>query len=138
MIITVGILVLIGWLSDSLRFAELARWPILGKYLLILLWAAVQQHALQAFFNLRAQEVWGKGFASILFATSIFALFHLPNAWLTVATFVGGFIWTFVYQRVPNLFALSISQALMTTFITITLPPWALHGARVGYNYYRL
>jgi len=102
------------------------------------LWAAIQQHILQAFFNRRSQEIWGKGFASLVFATAVFALAHLPNLTLTVTTFIGGLCWTAIYQRVPNLFALSISQALLTILLYVSAPSSLLHGGRVGFNYFRL
>jgi membrane protease YdiL (CAAX protease family) len=98
----------------------------------------IQQHALQAFFNRRAQEIWSNGYLSIFVTALIFALLHLPNFWLTVATFLGGLMWATVYQRVPNLFALAISHALMSGVLVLTMPTAALHGMRVGYNYFRL
>lgn len=138
MIAAALILTFIGSQFESLRFGEIFGILFFKKYVLLFVWALVQQHALQAFFNRRLQMIWGRGFLSIFLAAAIFALLHLPNLWLTVATFFGGLLWAFVYQRTPNLFALALSHGLMSTFLVATVPPWALHGMRVGYNYFRL
>ena len=129
-------LVVLGWSLGSLHFGDVSGWSF-KKYALLIISALIQQHALQAFFNRRAEMIWGKGFLSVLAATSIFALLHLPNCWLTIATFLGGLMWTRVYQRVPNLFALALSHAIMSGILIFSMPPAALHGMRVGYNYFR-
>ncbi len=131
-------LILLGWILGSLHFGDLFGSAFFRKYVWLFVWGLIQQHGLQAFFNRRAQEIWSKGYLSILIAASIFALLHLPNVWLTIATFLGGLMWAFVYQRTPNLFALAISHAIMSGILVMTMPPAALHGMRVGYNYFRL
>lgn len=128
----------LGWSLGSLRYGNLYDANFLKKAAWLFVWGLIQQHALQAFFNRRAQDVWGAGFTSILIASSIFALLHLPNFWLTIATFFGGLMWTSVYQRAPNLFALALSHGIMSTALVLSAPPAAMHGMRVGYNYFRL
>ena len=99
-------------------------------------WGFLQQFMLQGFVNRRAQMFFGKGAASILVVALVFGLLHLPNPWLTVATFCGGLLWAFVYQRAPNLFALALSHSLMTWILVATIPDTLLRGLRVGYNYF--
>jgi membrane protease YdiL (CAAX protease family) len=55
---------------------------------------------------------------------------------LTFATFTGGLLWAYVYQRAPNLFAIGISHALMTWVLVSSVPPSALHNLRVGFKYF--
>ncbi len=131
-------LAIIGYGLGSLRFDKLFDLAFLKKGAWLFVWGLVQQHALQAFFNRRAQSVWGSGYRSVLFAAAIFALLHLPNFWLVIATFCGGMMWASVYQKIPNLFALALSHGLMSTALVLSAPPAALHGMRVGYNYFRL
>lgn len=131
-------LTLLGWSLGSLRLNDFFSQAFFRKYVWLFVWGLIQQHALQAFFNRRLQEVWGKGYLSVLAAASIFALLHLPNLWLTLATFFGGLMWATVYQRMPNLFALALSHGIMSGVLVLTMPPAALHGMRVGYNYFRL
>jgi membrane protease YdiL (CAAX protease family) len=132
-----ALLVGLGWYNSTLDFG---RWEggqsLLGIPALSLLWGPLQQYALQGFINRRAQVVFGRGWASIFLVAFLFALFHLPNPWLTLATFMGGLLWAYVYQRVPNLIAIGISHGLMTWVLVSSVPPAALHNLRVGFKYF--
>ena len=132
-----ALLVALGWYTSSLDFA---RWEggqsILGSPALSLLWGPLQQYALQGFINRRAQLVFGRGAASVLTVALLFALFHLPNPWLTFATFTGGLLWAYVYQRAPNLLAVGLSHGLMTWVLVSCVPPSGLHNLRVGFKYF--
>lgn len=99
-------------------------------------WGLVQQYVLQAFFNRRAQIVWGQGPISILITALIFAALHFPNPWLMLVTFVGGLLWALIYQRAPNLLALAISHSVMTWVLVSTLPASALYHLRIGFKYF--
>ncbi len=130
-------LLVIGWQLGSLHFNHLLSWrSLLLSQFWLLLWGMMQQYALQAVVNRRAQEIWGKGAWSIIFVAFLFAALHLPNVWLTGATLLGGVLWAAVYQRAPNLYALAISHSIMTTVLSSTLSSALLHGMRVGYNYF--
>ncbi len=139
MILTTLLLIIIGWFTTGLKGGLLARtggrsitWlPLWG-----ILWALLQQYVLQAFVNRRAQLALGRGWPSVLLVAIIFAVLHFPNPWLSLATFIGGLIWAWVYQRAPNLPALALSHSLMTLVLLWTLPASALHGLRVGFNYF--
>ena len=136
LVVTV-LLVALGWYTQSLDFT---RWKggtsIFGVAALSLLWGPLQQYALQGFINRRAQAVWGRGWASVLVVAAVFAALHLPNPWLVVATFAGGLLWAYVYQRAPNLIALGLSHGLMTWVLVSSVPPAALHNLRVGFKYF--
>lgn len=131
------LLVAFGWYAGSLNFG---RWEggqtLFGSPALSLLWGPLQQYALQGFVNRRAQIVWGRGRLSVLAVALVFALLHMPNPWLAVATFTGGLLWAYVYQRAPNLIALGISHGLMTWVLISSVPPDALHNLRVGYKFF--
>jgi membrane protease YdiL (CAAX protease family) len=137
MLVVAAVMVLIGWSLGSLRFAlprdssSLLWLPFAG-----VAWGLVQQYVLQAFFNRRAQMVWGRGVSSVLVVAFIFALIHLPNLWLAAATFVGGVVWAWVYQRAPNLLALGLSHGVMTWVLITTVPERALSALRVGFKYF--
>jgi membrane protease YdiL (CAAX protease family) len=126
-----------GWYTSSLDFL---RWKggasIFGVPALGLLWGPVQQYALQGFINRRAQLVWGKGWTSILFVALAFAALHMPNPGLVAATFAGGLLWAYVYQRAPNLLAVGLSHSLMTWVLISSVSPSALHNLRVGFKYF--
>ena len=130
-------LVGVGWYAGTLDFG---RWEggqsLLGVPVLSLLWGPLQQYALQGFINRRAQILFGRGNLSVLLTGLLFALFHLPNPWLTLATLVAGLFWAWVYQRAPNLLAVGVSHALMTWVLISCVPPAALQNLRVGYKFF--
>jgi membrane protease YdiL (CAAX protease family) len=137
MLVFGAVLIAVGWYTSNLDFV---RWEggqsLFGVPALSLLWGPLQQYALQGFINRRAQVVWGRGPSSILVVAAVFALLHLPNPWLAFATFAGGLLWAYVYQRAPNLLALGLSHALMTWVLISSVPPSALHNLRVGFKYF--
>jgi membrane protease YdiL (CAAX protease family) len=137
MIAATTFLIVVGCSLGSLKFGEVnLNWPLLWTFLGLFVWGLMQQYPLQGFINRRAQMAWGTGSASVVFVASIFALLHLPNLWLTIATFLSGLMWAWVYQRVPNLLALALSHAVLTVILVLTVPYSALHGLKVGYGYF--
>jgi membrane protease YdiL (CAAX protease family) len=139
MILTSVVLVLVGWFSTGLHNGLLAHTG--GRSLLWLpawgiAWGLLQQYVLQGFINRRAQLAVGRGWRSVLLVATVFAVLHFPNPWLSLATFAGGMVWAWVYQRAPNLPALALSHSLMTLVLIWTLPAPALKGLRVGFNYF--
>ena len=132
-----ALLLLAGALAGSINFSRWrGGWAFVGVPAFGLAWGLVQQYALQAFINRRAQIVCGRGARSVLLVSAVFALAHFPNPALTAFTFAGGLVWAAVYQRAPNLLALAVSHALMTWVLVSTLPPHLLGGLRVGYKYF--
>jgi membrane protease YdiL (CAAX protease family) len=55
---------------------------------------------------------------------------------LAVATFAGGLIWAYAYQRAPNLVALALSHALMSILLAVSLPASLINSLRVGIKYF--
>lgn len=135
MLVVSAALIGIGFAFGSLRLPMPERkiyillFPLAG-----IAWGTLQQFALQGFVNRRAQIICGRGWQSCLLVAILFAVFHLPNTWLSVATFAGGLIWAYVYQRYPNLFALGLSHAIMTFVLICTVPENALQGLGVGFR----
>lgn len=132
-IIIAALFVGLGLLMKSLRFD---RRQVIEWAWTLPLWGLAQQYVLQGFINRRAQELYGRGWRSVLLVAAIFALLHLPNPWLTVFTFIGGTVWAYVYQRAPNLPALALSHALMSMMLALSLPPATINSLRVGIKYF--
>lgn len=125
-----------GLLAGSLSVARYFTSRRMGTIAWLLWWAMLQQYALQGIVNRQAQILWGRGRRSVVFVAALFALLHLPNLPLVLATFAGGLIWAWVYQRAPDILAPALSHWLMVLVLTSTLPPSMLHGMKVGAGYF--
>ena len=136
MIVASIALIIIGWLSGGLRVRLLAGKGIILTPLWGFTWGLLQQYVLQGFINRRVQLFLGRGVRSVLVVACIFALLHLPNPVLTLATLAGGVLWAAVYQRAPSLYALALSHSVMTWVLISTLPASALKGLRIGYKFF--
>jgi membrane protease YdiL (CAAX protease family) len=137
MALAVVVLMVIGYRIGSLG-ASLNSTNIIRARNLIWLfwWGLLQQYALQAIVNRQAQTLWGKGARSIFAVALMFGLLHLPNLPLVLATFAGGLIWAYTYQREPNLISLALSHCIMTLVLIWALSLPLLHNLRVGIGYY--
>lgn len=111
------------------------------------LWGLTQQFILQGFIFRRmrfllvdetaSEEVQKRSINFAILATAvIFALSHAPNPMLTIFTLIGALIWSWVYQRAPNLLALGLSHAMMSLMVMTCLPPWLLPSLSVGYKHF--
>ena len=127
------LIVLAGWVSGGLRFGLAPSRP---RFLLLPLWAFVQQYVTQGFVNRRAQMWLGPGTQSILVVAAVFSLLHLPNLPLAGATFLGGLLWAASFQRVPNLLAPALSHAVLSFLVAFSFPPSWLNSLRVGFKYF--
>lgn len=130
----VGVLLLtIGFFAHSLQFGR-RFWLSL---LLLPLWGLTQQYILQGFIYRRLQIILPpeKKSLQIFLAALLFALVHAPNVPLMFLTLVGGLVWTWVYDRAPNLWALGISHGLMSAIAMSSLPAWFLQSMSIGYKY---
>lgn len=127
------VIIVVGWLGQSLRFDLTLFWR---RLLWLPLWGFMQEYVMQGFINRRAQIIFGKNWRSIVLVAALFAVFHLPNPWLTLATFAGGLLWASVYQRAPNLLAIGLSHGVMSLLLASQLPASVLNSLRVGFKYF--
>lgn len=131
MLVVTALLIGIGALAHSLNFGR-RFWLSL---LVLPLWGLTQQYILQGFIYRRLQLLFGAKKLTICLAAFLFALVHAPNVPLMLLTLLGGLVWTWVYERAPNLFALGLSHALMSAIAMSSLPAWFLQSMSIGYKY---
>ncbi len=123
---------LVGWLMNG----DLVHNQLRARFMWLPVWALFQQYVLNGFINRRAQLAFGKGAASVVIVALVFALLHLPNPILALATLAGGLIWAATYQREANLFALALSHSLVSIALALTISPSLLNSMRVGFKYF--
>ena len=133
--VSIGLILLsIGALLGSLDFPALPRWP---RILLTgIAWGAIQQYGLLGIFYRRFGELLPGTRGPLLAASGVFGLLHLPNPFLTVATFGAGALSCWLYRRAPNLIILGIMHGIIAFLIVETLPDVITMGMRVGPGFF--
>jgi membrane protease YdiL (CAAX protease family) len=120
-----------GWLqAPAVEWRHLAGVP--GK----LGWAFLQQFCLLGFLLPRLCELSGRPRSAAVVAAAVFALFHLPNPFLTLVTLGGGLMLCWLYLRVPNLIAAAVAHAIASTLVSTMLPRVITGGMKVGPGYW--
>ena len=111
------------------------------------IWALIQQYMLQAFIFRRICWLLASPTAPLeerkrqtrwaIFATAmVFSLAHLPNPMLMFLTLLGALLWSWVYDRAPNLIAPALSHAIISLMLMTSMPPWFLPSMSVGYKHF--
>jgi membrane protease YdiL (CAAX protease family) len=131
-VLVVAVITIFGWYTSHGSLSAPWRW----RFVAMPLWALFQQYVLNGFFNRRAQMTLDPGLKSIALVAIAFSILHLPNPALALLTLVGGATWAFVYQRVPNLYALALSHTVVSLTLAMTVSPHWHNGMRVGFKYF--
>lgn len=126
---------LIGAALGTLSYPELTLWPI--NLFKRFLWGTAQQYGLLAVFFRRFEELLGLGWKALVAAAAAFAVFHLPNPFLTAVTLLAGGISCWIYRRVPNLWVLGLAHALLSFVLYCSIPSEVTVGMRVGPGFWR-
>ena len=109
--------------------------PFLHRYLGYAIWAFFQQVLLQGFFLFRFRRLMGAPWSAALAAAGLFALAHLPNPTLTIATIIWGLGSCLLFLRYRNLYPLALAHAILGITIAITIPGSITRNMRVGLGY---
>ena len=112
----------------SVRLKNLGLFAIGGQWSGYVFWGFLQQLMFLGIFSVqfcRAFDVGrsrGQLFLACLCSASLFGLIHIPNFWLSVITWFGGFVGAFYAVQCRNLFALGIVHGLGGTLFNKLLP----------------
>jgi len=99
------------------------------------LWTVYQQFLLQDFFMPRLTRVLTSD-AAIALAAALFAVAHLPNIPLTIATLVWGGVSCALFRRYRSLYVVGIAQGLLGLCFAVCIPDAYHHHMRVGLGYF--
>src|SRR5438445_6875690 len=127
-------LVLIGTLNGQIWLVPLKARSFTPSVRYIL-WATFQQYGLQGYFHNRLMHVLSKPFWSSLVNALVFMSFHFPNPILMIFTLLGGFVFSLIYAKNRDIFALVIVHGLLALLLPNCFPKEILHNMRVGPGY---
>lgn len=138
-----GLIAALGFVTNSFHLTS----HFWSNLLVLPVWALIQQYVLQAFIYRRMRWLFVTEQASaaeqqrqvrwaILVTAAIFSLTHLPNLMLMLLTLLGSLLWSWVYERAPNLFALGLSHAVISLMLMTSAPAWLLPSMSVGYKHF--
>lgn len=132
--VVIALTLLVGHLSGSARFPSASTAVVAVAKLVI--FGLAQQYVLLGFFFRRLEEALPNPALSLLTTAAVFALFHLPNPFLTAVTFFAGLITTMVYRRAPNLWVNGVIHGVISYCLYFSLAPELTGGLRVGPGYW--
>jgi hypothetical protein len=100
------------------------------------LWTIYQQFLLQDYFMPRLTRLLASdtavGIAAILFAVA-----HLPNLPLALATLVWGGVSCALFRRYRSVYVLGLAQGMLGLCFAVCVPEVMHHHMRVGLGYFR-
>lgn len=100
-----------------------------------IVWTMYQQFLLQDFFMPRLQRLLSSDTA-IAIAATLFAVAHLPNVTLAIATLVWGAVSCLLFRRYRNLYMLGLAQGILGLCFAVCVPDVLIHHMRVGLGYW--
>ncbi|HEY0685590.1 MAG TPA: CPBP family glutamic-type intramembrane protease [Steroidobacter sp.] len=129
----IALTMLAGYLLDSLDFPTLKNaWISLFE---AFAFGLAQQYVLLAFFYRGLERLMANNALAVVATALVFAIFHLPNPFLTSVTLVAGLLSVAVYRRAPNLWINGLAHGLISYHLYHALPLWITGALRVGPGY---
>ncbi len=140
MLLATAVMCAIGWRLNS--FQRSTHFAL--NLFVVPLWGIVQQYITQGFLYRRVRSLLvtspveqpGRVRQAIWLSAACFAFVHLPNPTLTLLTFAGGLLWSWVYERAPNLWALGLSHGILSLVLMHSMPAWFLQSMSIGYKHF--
>jgi membrane protease YdiL (CAAX protease family) len=129
----VGAVLAAGMALGTLR----DRGLLLGNLAALVPWAGAQQWLLHTVVLREARQLASPN-RSIVIAALLFAVVHLPNPLLTLATFAGALGWCAIFARHPNIMPLAVSHAVSTVALLCAFDDDLTGRLRIGYGYLTL
>jgi len=124
----------VGMVLDSIHLTTSARWHL--HWIRRIAWGTLQQYGLLCFFYRRLGELLPGRWPAMLAAAGVFALFHLPNPFLTLLTLGTGVLSAWLYRRIPNVWVLGFFHGLLASALSRALPAHFTGGMRAGPGFF--
>jgi Type II CAAX prenyl endopeptidase Rce1-like len=99
------------------------------------IWTVYQQFLLQDYFMPRLTRLLTSN-AAVGIAATLFAVAHLPNLPLTVATLAWGVASCALFRRYRSLYIFGVAQGLLGLCFAVCIPDAMHHHMRVGLGFY--
>jgi membrane protease YdiL (CAAX protease family) len=99
-------------------------------------WGLFQQYILNGYFVNRFASA-GSPRAAALLSAAVFSGAHLPNWFLMLVTFGGGYCAAKVYRKYQNLYFLGLAHATIGFLLYLVVPDWISHHLVVGPGWFR-
>lgn len=99
------------------------------------LWTIYQQFLLQDYFMPRLTRLLNSD-AAVALAATLFAVAHLPNLPLALATLVWGGISCALFRRYRSIWVLGLAQGLLGLCFAVCIPDALHHHMRVGLGFF--
>lgn len=99
------------------------------------LWTMYQQFLVQDYFMPRLGRFLSSD-GAISVAATLFAVAHLPNVTLALATLVWGAVSCLLFRRYHNLYMLGLAQGILGLCFAVCIPDALIHHMRVGLGYW--
>ena len=109
--------------------------PLFGHVWGYFIWAVMQQFLLQSYFLARCLRLTPNRWLAVLSVALLFAIAHIPNPVLTIATFIWGFCCCLLFLRYRNVYTIGIAHGILGICFAITVPDRFHHHMRVGLGY---
>lgn len=100
-----------------------------------MLWTVYQQFLVQDYFMPRLSRLLSND-AAIATAATLFAVAHLPNIPLTLATLVWGAVSCLLFRRYRNLYMIGLAQGILGLCFAVCIPDAFIHHMRVGLGFW--
>lgn len=116
-----------GFLSQ-----EKFLWKFLTHIVLYFPWSLFQQLCLNGYFLNRLTLAFKNEKAAIFLSGFAFSVIHFPNPVLLIATFFGGLLSAYFFQRNKNLYLLAFLHAILAVSLKYFLPDAWHHNLKIG------
>jgi hypothetical protein len=129
-------IIAMGMLATGLIFRTIRQVSWQGACLSLLLyctWGLFQQYVLNGFFVNRFTDLLPDHTRGVpILAGICFSFAHLPNWFLMIVTFGGGYVCARIYQERRNLYFLGLAHGVVGFLIYLVVPDSISHHLYVG------